>query len=103
MNTLALFLSYLAFTRAGHSSACHAAPAGVEDGGDGGSSSDAPSQGGHPPLDVAAALTAAASAPEGARLACTLPWVLRYLWFLQYDGQAVRAPYFRQAAARRLL
>lgn len=47
------------------------------------------------PVDVAAALEAAMVAAEGGQLAWTLPWVTRYLWFLRWDSEAARAPYFR--------
>lgn len=99
MNTLALFLSYLAFTRTGHSGACLSL-AGEEDGARAAGGAAITS---HPTLDVAAALEAAAAAPEGVGLACTLPWVLRYLWFLRYDAHATQSPYFRRAAARTVL
>jgi hypothetical protein len=51
-------------------------------------------------LDAAAALQAAAAATEGAPLAWALPWVLRYLWFLRWDPEAVQAPYFRRLLSR---
>ncbi len=47
------------------------------------------------PVDAAAALEAAMGAAEGAQLAWTVPWVTRYLWFLKWDPEAARAPYFR--------
>lgn len=47
------------------------------------------------PVDAAAALDTAMSAAEGGPLTWTLPWVLRYLWFLKWDVEAAQAPYFR--------
>ena len=32
------------------------------------------------------------------QLAWTLPWLLRYLWFLGWDAEATQAPYFRCAS-----
>lgn len=58
------------------------------------SSSSAAYDGSHP-VDAAAALQAALAAPDGAQLARTVPWVLRYLWFLKWDTEAAQAPYFR--------
>lgn len=59
------------------------------------SSSGSPAYDGSHPLDAAAALEAALAAPDGAALAWTVPWVLRYLWFLKWDTEAAQAPYFR--------
>lgn len=58
------------------------------------SSSCAAYDGSHP-VDAAAALEAALAASDGAALAWTVPWVLRYLWFLKWDIEAAQAPYFR--------
>jgi hypothetical protein len=51
-------------------------------------------------VDAAAALEAAAAATEGGPLAWALPWVVRYLWFVQWDAQAVQAPYCRSLLSR---
>ncbi|KAL4855714.1 hypothetical protein ACK3TF_003794 [Chlorella vulgaris] len=93
VNTLAMFLSYLTFTRG----------AGCTDPGSSDDSSSSPAATGHPtaaphyshPVDVASCLEAAA-AVAGPPLAWTVPWVVRYLWFLNRDGEAVQAPYFRR-------
>lgn len=89
VSTLATFLSYLTFTRAG----CCASdtPSSAADGG-----AAAPYDGSHP-VDAAAALEAAAAASDGGALAWTLPWVLRYLWFLRWSPEAAATPYFRRA------
>jgi hypothetical protein len=96
VSTLATFLSYLAFSRGG-------AFAGSGDDSDpsssSGSSSSAAYDGSHP-VDAAAALEAALAAPDGAPLAWTVPWVLRYLWFLKWDPEAAQAPYFRRLLRR---
>jgi hypothetical protein len=92
VNTLAMFLSYLTFTRG----------AGCTDSGGSDDSSSSPAAAGLPtaaahyshPVDVAACLEAAAAVARPA-LAWTVPWVVRYLWFLNRDAEAVQAPYFR--------
>lgn len=58
------------------------------------SSSGAAYDGSHP-VDAAAAIEAALAASDGAALAWTVPWVLRYLWFLKWDTEAAQAPYFK--------
>lgn len=63
----------------------------------GGSCGSAAYDGSHP-LDAAASLEAALAAPGGAALAWTVPWVLRYLWFLKWDADASQSPYFRREA-----
>ncbi|KAI3423926.1 hypothetical protein D9Q98_009760 [Chlorella vulgaris] len=93
VNTLAMFLSYLTFTWG----------AGCTDPGSSDDSSSSPAATGRPtaaphyshPVDVASCLEAAA-AVAGPPLAWTVPWVVRYLWFLNRDGEAVQAPYFRR-------
>ncbi|EFN50777.1 expressed protein [Chlorella variabilis] len=92
VSTLAMFLGYLTFTRAGY--------AGSGSAGAGSSEADSAAPAAAGLVDVAATVEAAAAASEGGPLAWALPWVVRYLWFLPWDAEAVRAPYFRCLLAR---
>ena len=59
------------------------------------STDDGAFDGSHP-VDVKAALEAAAQ--EGSSLVWTVPWVVRYLWFLGWDAEGLaRSAYFRCA------
>lgn len=125
-----MFLGYLTFTRAGYAGGpawpvvdiacasdvdtagcepplCFAEPllpcpllAGSGSAGAGSSEADSAAPAAAGLVDVAATVEAAAAASEGGPLAWALPWVVRYLWFLPWDAEAVRAPYFRCLLAR---
>lgn len=104
MSTLASFLSYLAF--AWGTGASLAFDEGSDAGSDSRASAAAATYDGSHPIDVLSMLRDAA---RDGSLPSTLPWVVRYLWFLRPvglggtggspDSDALLPPYFQQTLA----